>query len=326
MIGRLKTAARLSIASLLGCAALAGTVQAQAADPARMEKRVDALEGQMKAVQRKVFPGGSPRYFEPDVAATPLEPQGTAPPAGGNPMGDLQSRVDALENQLATLTGQVEEATFKARQAEEALARLREDTEFRLQQLEVKTGLASANGLAPVPAAGAPAPAQTTPPATAPKPAATPAKPAAVAATPAAASRPAAAKPAPSPSRVAYEEAYAFVFEQKYDQAEPALLAFLNKYPTAPEASNAAFWLGRTYFNRKLYAQAAKSFLDGYRKYPRGEKGPDSLLGLGDAMTALGKPEEACQAYNELQAVYPSASASIKKRMADGRAKAKCAA
>jgi tol-pal system protein YbgF len=307
-----------------GLMALGFSMPALAQDAAKIERRIGTLEGQMKAVQRKVFPGGNPRYFEPEVATGQAQAAPAAPGPGDNPLGDLQSRVDALEKQLATLTGQVEESNFKTRQMEENLTRLREDYEFRLQQLEGKGGATAAAAVAP--GAAAPGAAAPTVPDTTAKPAVVPAPaPAAkpVAATPA---KPAAAKPAPSPSRVAYEQAYAFVFEQKYDQAEPALLGFLSKYPDAPEASNATFWLGRTYFNRKLYAQAAKSFLEGYRKYPRGEKGADSLLGLGDSMVALGKPEEACQAYNELLQVYPAASATIKKRTADARTKAKCAA
>ena len=42
-----------------------------------VEKRVDKLEKEMKAVQRKVFPGGAQTYFEPEI-----KPQAAAPRSG----------------------------------------------------------------------------------------------------------------------------------------------------------------------------------------------------------------------------------------------------
>jgi TolA-binding protein len=72
-------------------------------------------------------------------------------------------------------------------------------------------------------------------------------------------------------------------------------------------------------------AQAAKAFLDGYQKYPKSDRGADSLIGLGGALTALKKPEQACKAYNELQAVYGAKlTASQKDAVAKARTTAKC--
>ena len=68
-----------------------------------VDKRVDRLEQEMRAVQRKVFPGGSSRFFEPEIA--PESAPSSAPASTTtSAVTDLIARVDALENSLASLT------------------------------------------------------------------------------------------------------------------------------------------------------------------------------------------------------------------------------
>lgn len=273
-------------------------VAAQSSQP--MDKRVGQLESQMRAVQRKVFPGGDKRFFEPEFPAT--DPAVAAPVTGTpatSPIVDLTTRVDALERQLQTLTGQVEQATFKTRQTEEALAKFRADAEFRIAQLEGGAKPAADTAAAEVPIAKPPVK----------TPARLAAKPAAAAeetdGTTDALAAPPPAKPV-EPSEAAYQAAYAFVASKQYDKAETALTAFVAKYPRAPKASHAQYWLGRTYMAQQLPAQAAKAYLDNYRNLPKGARAPDSLLGLGGALMAMDppNPEKACEVYGELQAAY----------------------
>ena len=109
---------------------------AQEIDPIKVDKRVGKLESEMRAVQRKVFPGGDPKFFEPEItapAAVVAAPVGTPATA---PLVDLTERVGELERQLRTLTGQIEANQFKLRQLEEAQAKLRGDLEFRITALE----------------------------------------------------------------------------------------------------------------------------------------------------------------------------------------------
>ena len=82
----------------------AATVALAAAMPAAAQdnnigKRVERLEKEMRAVQRSVFPGGSPTFFEGEIAPdnTPGERSRT-----NAPVIDLTARVDALEAQLQT--------------------------------------------------------------------------------------------------------------------------------------------------------------------------------------------------------------------------------
>lgn len=293
--------------ALLLCAALTLAVPAVAQDlpdAALTARRVGALEAQMRAVQRKVFPGGDPKFFTPDIA-----PAAAAPPpeAQGNPasapLADLNARVDALERQLRSLTGQVEENQNAVRQLTDQLTKLRGDSEFRLNALE--------GGARPaiVPDATAPLPLP------------------AAKATKLPATKPDAKPVAGDPVEAAWRAAYAHYTAKEYDAAEAGFTDFLAANPKAARAASAQYWLGRSYAAHSSSAQAAKAFLDGYQKYPKGDHAADSLIGLGNALTALKKPDQACRALNELQSVYGTALTAAQKAQAvRARTAAKCAA
>ncbi len=271
--------------------------------------RVDKLEKEMRAVQRKVFPGANPQYFDPEIAPAP--PPGAAP-AGNpatSPVADLGARVDALEQELSRMTGQVEQTTFKLRQLEDAMNKFKGDAEFRLNTLE---GGALPAGAALKPPAAAPV---------APSPAPVPA--------PAAAPLP---PPAPSaatgdPAEDAYMAGYRLWEAKKYPEAAAALKAFSAKYPKHKRASYAQNLLGRAYLDDGKPAMAAEAFYGNYQKMPRGERAPDSLYFLGQALVQLKKPAEACKVYDELQDVYGATlSDALKAKVGKGRADAKCTA
>ena len=50
------------------------------AQTSNVEQRVGKLEKEMKAVQRKVFPGGGGQYFEPEIAPPTAAPAPSTPP------------------------------------------------------------------------------------------------------------------------------------------------------------------------------------------------------------------------------------------------------
>ena len=302
--------------TLLCTALLASAAQpALAQSVEQVDKRVKKLESEMRAVQRKVFPGGGDRYFEPEFQTPDANAAAPAGIPASSPVADLTARVDSLERQLATLTGQVEQANFRVRQMEEAMNKFRADAEYRLAQLE-------GNGTA-APGAAIPGATPITPPAL---PADTAGATTAGTTPPAngtAATTPP-AKPV-DPVEAEYRAAYAFVTAKDYAKAEPALLDFIAKHPKSSRASHAQYWLGRSYMTQKSHGQAAKAFLDNYRTYPKGDRAPDSLYWLGQALMGLNKPEEACRAYNELQAAYGAKlSTTLKDQVAKARVAAKC--
>ena len=268
----------LLLSSLLLLAPIAAP--AQELDPIKVEKRVGKLESEMRAVQRKVFPGGDPKFFEPEITApVPLAAAPIGTPASA-PLVDLTERVGELERQLRTLTGQVEANQFKVRQLEEAQAKLRGDLEFRVTALE-------SGGAAAVPIVNGPA--AVVPPRPGSKPDARPVvKPDAKAATPDA----------------AWKTAYANVTAKNWPGTETAMTDFIAGYPKSPRIPQAQYWLGRSHALRDEHALAAKAYLELYQTAPRNDRAPDALIGLAGAMNGLKKPKDACRVLGELDSVY----------------------
>jgi len=276
--------------------------QAQETDAVRIDKRVGKLESEMRAVQRKVFPGSDARFFEPEITAPEPAAAAIGTPATA-PLTDLTDRVGELERQLRTLTGQVETAEFKLRQLEEAQAKQRADVEFRLNALE--TG-----GVKPAPV---PAPAvEAAPEAPPPKPA----------------GKPPAKPPAkPASADAAWKLAYANVSAKDWPETESAMTAFIADWPKSTRLPQAQYWLGRSHAERSQHAEAARSFLKVYETAPRSPQAPDSLIGLAEAMTGLKKPKDACRVLGELDSVYGAKlTADQKSDAAALKKRAKCAA
>lgn len=272
----------------------------------QVEGRVKKLESEMRAVQRKVFPGGANEYFEAEITA-PAAPTVAPGVPASNPLSDLSRRVDSLESQLTTMTGQIEENSFKVRQLEAALAKFKTDAEFRLTTLEGGNlpGAAAAPGAIPPAAA-------ITPPAAAPQTAT------------------AAPPPVPAgldPIEAEYRAGYGYVVAKDYPSAERALSAFIAKHPKHARASNAQYWLGRTYFAQNQPVQAARTLLENYQTRPEGERAPESLLWLGKSLMAFSPPSpaKACEAYEQLQTSYgKTLSQTLRTQLADARSAARC--
>ncbi len=293
-------------ALLLGAPALVAVAPAAAAQNVAIDVRVDRLEKEMRAVQRKVFPAGAPLEAEINRPATPAVPPGTP---SSSPVADLTARVAALESQLASMTGQVEENSFKIRQLEEAFNKYKAEAQSRAEVVApppVRPGVPSTNA----------APVETRPQPTT-NGGATEARKLAVAAI-----------ERPSTGDAA-ADAYTFGFRlwdaKFYPEAQAQLKATVEKYAASPVASRSANLLGRAYLDDGKPALASVTFYDNYQKRPKGDRAADSLAYLGEALIQLKKPADACKVYAELEDVYGSSmSASLRGMMEKGRARAKC--
>ncbi|KQN04561.1 hypothetical protein ASE85_05910 [Sphingobium sp. Leaf26] len=298
-------------AVLLAIAAPA-IVQPAAAQSAPVEVRVDRLEKEMRAVQRKVFPAGTPIEAEITRPATPTVAPGS--PAS-TPIADLTARVGALESQLASITGQVEENSYKLRQLETAFTKYKADNEARMAE----PAPVVPTSVTPAPVAAAPQ-SQPQPKPAAPKPVAPVASEARKSAV-AAVERPDTGDAASD----AYNYGFRLWDAKFYPEAQGQLKATVEKYGTSPVASKAQNLLGRAYLDDGKPALASVAFYENYQKRPRGDRAPDSLTYLGEALIQLKKPADACKVYQELEQVYgDNLSSSLRGMMTAGRAKAKC--
>ncbi|QXT37144.1 tetratricopeptide repeat protein [Sphingomonas sanguinis] len=287
-----------------------------------VEGRVGKLESEMRAVQRKVFPNGAGGYVQPEITAPQTQAQAPGVPAS-SALSDLTSRVTSLEEQMAGLTGQIEQNGYRTRQLQDQFDAYKRATEARLKALE--------SGPAPIAPAGQSAPLDTSAaPATtsgSTRPTKTPAAPSVVTGDTATAT-PAAAVDKPSTGDAA-EDAYLYGYRlwqaKRYPEAEAALKKMVADYPKSRRASFAQNLLGRTYLDSGKPSLASMAFYENYKKFPDGERAPDSLLYLGQALTKLNKPADACKVYDELSDVYGAKlSGAMKAQIASGRSAAKC--
>jgi TolA-binding protein len=307
--------------ALLGVLALAmgaGALPAAAQD-SNTELRLKKAEAEIRALQRKVFPGGDGTYFEPQISTAQPARTGVTTPST-TAVTDMLARLDALEAQIARLTSQTEENT-------NAIGKLN----TRLAALEVTSGAAAAAEAAKPGAAAQENLAAMTGGASA-KPAPTPA-----------ASKPAPAKPAgPTAERLAAVQAiakpktndpgddeYSYGFRLWdagfYPEAEQQLSLFVEKYPKHARISYGRNLLGRAYLDDGKPKEAAPWFLKNYQADKNGERAPDSLLYLAEAMIAEKDTKRACIALAEFSETYPVvATGRLKSQYEADRKKVKC--
>ena len=299
--------ARSARAFGLGAIAMALLATTPAAAQDNDETRIRKLEAEVRALQRKVFPGGDGRYFEPQITAPSTTTPAQAAAPSTTAVTDILARLDALEGQLQRLTAQYEVGTNALRLLEE-----------RIEKLEANN--------APAPATSAPATAST---------------PAAV--QPAAAGQP---KPNPAarpdPARVAavqaiakpqtddagddeYSYGYRLWDAGFFPEAQQQLTLFVEKYPNHSRTSFGRNLLGRAYLDDGKPTEAAPWFLRNYQADKNGARAGDSLLFLAESMIALKDTSRACIALSEFGETYPAlATGRLSGQYATARSKVKC--
>ncbi|MEE4315678.1 MAG: tetratricopeptide repeat protein [Erythrobacter sp.] len=261
------------------------------------EARLRKLEAEVRALQRKVFPGGDGRYFEPQIAPGAQaqvqngQVMGVIPPAT-TAVTDILVRLDALEAQLQTLTARSEEQANSLAKLELRLAALEDGAG------EVATAPASA---APAMAAQAstPPPIDRSTPTPAPAPVAAPS-----------AERLAAVQAITKPQTGdAGDDEYSYGFRLWnagfFPEARQQLTRFVEQYPDHSRISYGRNLLGRAFLDDNLPEEAARWFLRNYQADKTSPRAPDSLLYLGAAMIAMRDTKRACIALAEFAETYP---------------------
>jgi tol-pal system protein YbgF len=108
-----------------------------------------------------------------------------------------------------------------------------------------------------------------------------------------------------------YEFATSFLKVGDYSMAERAFREFVMTNPEHKLAGNAQYWYAETFRIRQLYTDAATAYLEGYQKYPKGEKAPINLLKLGVSMVQIGEKEQGCKMIKGVEKQYPKANQSV---------------
>lgn len=281
--------------------------------------RVDRLQRDMTTLQRQVYQGGSaPRSSASGPAPT------------GNVATSLELRIQELEEQLANMRGQIEEANFRNKSVDDRLDKLSSDVDFRLGAIEKKIGVTPGvvDGQQGSAAPSAPAPTRPTgggsrtlgqlPADGSSAPAAMNAPPAPSDAAPQQAALP------PGAPKDQYAYAFSLLNQNDYAGGERALKEFLAQHPKDPLAGDAQYWLGRTYYARNNYNDAVRAFAEGYQKYPRANRAPENLLYLARSLAGLNQKSNACQTLSRMLSEYPKASDATKSGAQAERKKLAC--
>jgi tol-pal system protein YbgF len=193
--------------------------------------------------------------------------------ASGSPL----MRVDAIENELRTLTGQMEELQYRIEQiAKDATNRVG-DLEFRLTELEGgdittvgKTrpigGITTAQGDVPD------------------------------------------GVELTVVEQSDYELALTSLNDGAFAQAVDQFDTFIASFPGGPLTAGAQFHKGEALGGLGDWKSAGRSFLDSFSSAPNGKTAPKALYNLGVSLGKLGKTSEACQTLNEVGSRYPTSA------------------
>ncbi|MFY7745150.1 MAG: tetratricopeptide repeat protein [Erythrobacter sp.] len=334
MTTRLKAISlRLAGAALMGAsvASVATIAVPAAAQDSTAEARLRKVEAEIRALQRKVFPGGDGKFFEPQIAPgtqapAPATGTGAASAPAATAVTDILVRLDALEQQLQALTARSEEQANTMAQLEVRLAAL----ETAGAAPAVAAGTLPASTLPSAPTLAAVTPAATTPAAPAPRPSVpTATTPAATVTAPSAARLAAVQAIAKPQTADAGDDEYSYGFRLWnagfFPEARQQLTKFVEQYPSHPRISFGRNLLGRAFLDDKMPKEAAQWFLKNYQANKAGDRAPDSLLYLGASMIAMNDTKRACIALAEFADTYPLIAAGrLATDYQTTRAKVKC--
>ena len=183
----------------------------------------------------------------------------------------LSQGVEASQNEVRTLRGQIDELQHNLGRTQEQLREQYADADRRLAQLEAGGVAAGAS----MPTAGG-----------------------------------SAGLPIPQgDDRANYQAAFDLLKDGKYAEATSAFKQFMVTFPDSALADNAWYWLGESYYVTKQYGDALKSFRTVVDKYPASRKMPDALLKIGYCNYELKNWAEARAALNQVVQQYADTTA-----------------
>ncbi|QIE55301.1 tol-pal system protein YbgF [Pikeienuella piscinae] len=265
------------------CAALAGVLAAGAFGGVAAAQGVDRYEFQQVREQLQALEG--------DVSQL----------RGAIGGGAASSRLDAVEDEMKRIIGQVERLEHAQRQHEAAVKQKLTDLEYRIIELEggdPSILFESQEQPAPVPQTqqqtgqAAPEPKGGT------------------------LGVITSSAPVAGDERAALEAGAEAARQHRTAEAKQLLEAFLTDYPGSPLTGDAHYWLGEAYYSDGAYQTAAQRYLDGATLNPGSPLAPESLLKLGVTLGLLGKTDVACSTLREVRGRYPQET-EVAKRAAD---------
>ncbi len=287
-----------------------------------LRSQIQSLRVQLAELERVVHAGNAQR----GAAAEAGSESGQAA-RNSRRLAELESDIDEAREWRRRVTGRFEEFDNVLRRLDGRIERLVADVDFRLSALEQQQGgvpaasVASSGTEAPAAAPTGQAQASITPgqdagyePSAAPRTLGT---------VPAEQSGDTALSLTGTPEEQ-YQTAFGLLEEARYEEAHEAFSRFIDANPTDALAQNAAYWRAESLYARQMYPEAAKSYALNLRQYPEGRKAPDNMVKLGIALLKLGRSEEACRAFEQLDQAFSDPPLNIRRAAQQGRRQANC--
>jgi tol-pal system protein YbgF len=194
----------------------------------------------------------------------------------GEGLLDLQTEIEQLQQDLATLRGQLEVINNNIEGAAKHERDMYIDLDTRLQRLE-QPGAASA---------AAPASAEVATPQTA----------------------------ADNGADAAYDAAQEQRQIGNYQGAITALQAYIKQYPQNSRTPRAQYWIGDSYYNLRDFKSAIISQRILIKTYPDSSSVPDAMLNIASAQIELGDIKSAKKSLRDLITKYPLSDAADKAK------------
>lgn len=252
-------------------------------------KRLERVEKQLKAVQRKVFgEGGIPAGTMTQQAVVTGTPERKL-------MADMSVKISSIEKQMRDITGRLESIEYRQEQLTKKLEMFTKDTSIRFDEMRENAASTTSSG--------GTASSQTT--------------------LAAPANAPEMALP-DGDVNSQYDWAFAYIRKNDLKNGQKAMELFIAKHPKDEVSANAYFWLGRVHLQSGKYGKAAEQFLNVFEGFPTHQKAPEALTNLGEAMIKLGENGSACEAFLEFRRAYPDANDRLKRRVNGDEKKAGC--
>jgi tol-pal system protein YbgF len=214
----------------------------------------------------------------------------------------MMERIDALQQEVQQLRGQLEEQQHQMAGVRERQRELYLDLDRRMSRLEregsgvpASAPAGTSPGAATVPLTQAPLSAAT----------ASTSVPSPVNATVSAA----AADPQRlEQEREAYQQAFELLRELRYEQASAAFRDFLKQYPDGRYAHIAQYWLGEAAYARRDFVQAIKDYDALLQNHPQSAKRAEAMLKIGYSYQELKRGEESKRMMEQLIQLYPDST------------------
>ena len=307
----------VGIALFYGIVAIFNSSEAQNSGEQEIFNRLQRIQNELTTLQKFVYRGKT------SLKSKTITPSTSSGPSR-NVVARLSLRITQLENELRSLTGQNEELSHQFKLLSTKLEKMYTDFDFRFRKTpsesigagdEIKkvktkiTSTTSTDSVKPIEGAkrgvkllgriqgktapvrqvtGLPPPPKETP-------------------------------------KDTYDRAYNLIVKKRnFAEAERAFKFFISKNKKHILTPNAYYWLGRTYFVRGKFEDAAITFAEGFQLFPSSSKAPVTLLNLGVSLAKLGRVREACTTFSKLRKNYPKMGASVKRLLIREQQKSKC--